>query len=47
MGTVKCFKATKWLGFIEPDSGGKHMFVHISAWKGLDLARSLRALGVL
>ena len=36
-GTVKWFNPTKGYGLIQPDDGGKDVFVHISAVEGAGL----------
>ena len=37
-GTVKWFNATKGFGFIEPETSGKDVFLHISALERAGLA---------
>ena len=37
IGTVKWFNASKGFGFIQPESGGKDVFVHITALQAAGL----------
>ena len=39
-GTVKWFNPTKGYGFIQPQGGGKDVFVHISAVERTSLRQS-------
>lgn len=41
LGTVKWFNQTKGYGFIEPQDGGKDVFVHVSALERADLTTLL------
>ena len=43
-GTVKWFNETKGYGFIQPDNGGKDVFVHISAVERAGLRESDRTV---
>lgn len=38
-GTVKWFNSTKGFGFIEPEQGGKDIFLHISAVERAGISR--------
>lgn len=38
-GTIKWFNAKKGYGFIQPDDGGKDVFIHASALEAAGIAR--------
>ena len=42
-GTVQWFNPTKGYGFIQPQGGGKDVFVHISRLKGRVCVLSMKA----
>jgi 'Cold-shock' DNA-binding domain len=46
-GTVKWFNPSKGYGFIQPQAGGKDIFVHISAVERAANAVNLRFLSLL
>ena len=45
-GTVKWFNAQKGYGFIQPDDGGKDVFVHVSAVQRAGLQSLRESLAV-